>query len=74
MISNPVSRRMQHRSLLIFKLSSLLSLDGVVVTAEERQIAVSSYSEAQVGGEGGRDGGEATNEPSSLSRKKTFQS
>ena len=47
-ISNPVSRRMQHRSLLIFNLPSLLSLDGVMVSPEERQTAEISFSEIQV--------------------------
>lgn len=38
-VSNPVSRRLQHRSLLIYHLPSLLSLDGIMVTAEERHVA-----------------------------------
>lgn len=46
-----VSRRLQHRSLLIFHIPSLLSLDGVMVTSEEKHVAqmmFGSDSEAQV--------------------------
>jgi len=46
-ISNPVSRRLQHRSLLIHHLPRLLSLDGVMVSAEERQAADISFSAAE---------------------------
>lgn len=38
-ISNPVSRRMQHRVLLIYQHPSLASLDGVTISAVERQAA-----------------------------------
>ncbi|XP_019851716.1 PREDICTED: leucine-rich repeat-containing protein 9-like [Amphimedon queenslandica] len=44
-ISNPISRRMQHRSLLIYKLPSLQSLDGVMVTSDERQTAEATFSD-----------------------------
>ena len=39
---------MQHRSLLIFKLPSLQSLDGVMVTVEERHMAEMTFSDRQV--------------------------
>ena len=39
---------MQHRSLLIFKLRSLQSLDGVIVTSEERHTAELTFSDRQV--------------------------
>ena len=38
-----VSRRLQHRSLLIFHLPSLLSLDGVMVTTDERHVAQMTF-------------------------------
>ena len=40
-----VSRHMQHRSFLIYRLSSLQSLDGVLVTTEERQNAEITFGE-----------------------------
>ena len=43
-----VSRRMQHRSLLIHRLVSLQSLDGVLVTIEERQNAEMTFGEYHV--------------------------
>lgn len=50
--SNPfemqVSRRLQHRSFLITTLPSLLSLDGVTITPEERQAAQASLQDQQV--------------------------
>ncbi|XP_019860020.1 PREDICTED: uncharacterized protein LOC109588293 [Amphimedon queenslandica] len=36
---------MQHRSLLIYKLSSLQILDGVMVTSDERQTAEATFSD-----------------------------
>ncbi|KAL5493183.1 hypothetical protein EMCRGX_G014321 [Ephydatia muelleri] len=47
LISNPVSRRLQHRSFLITTLPSLLSLDGVTITPEERQAAQASLQDQQ---------------------------
>lgn len=47
LISNPVSRRLQHRSFLITNLSSLLCLDGVTITLEERQAAHASLQDQQ---------------------------
>ena len=43
-----VSRRLQHRLLLIYHFPSLLSLDGVRVSAEEREAANVSFSRQQV--------------------------
>jgi len=42
-----VSRRLQHRLLLIHHLPCLLSLDGVMVSVEERQAADISFSAAE---------------------------
>lgn len=46
-VSNPVSRRLQHRSLLIHHIPSLLSLDGVLISPEERQTADLTFSDSQ---------------------------
>ena len=40
-----ISRRMQHRSLLIYRLPSLQSLDGVMVTTDERHTAEATFSD-----------------------------
>ena len=44
LINNPISRRHQHRTIAIFNLPSLLSLDGVHVTAQERENAEAIFS------------------------------
>lgn len=43
-----ISRRMQHRTLLVYRLPSLQSLDGVAVTNEERQTADITFSDRHV--------------------------
>lgn len=44
LVSNPVSRRLQHRGLLLHLLPSLLSLDGVLVSSDERIAAQNTFT------------------------------
>lgn len=44
LLDNPVSRRHQHRPITIFNLPSLLSLDGIRVTSQEKQNAQAIFS------------------------------
>lgn len=46
-VSNPVSRRLLHRSLLVYRMPSLIVIDGIVVSDEERIKADAYYSQQE---------------------------
>ncbi|XP_077863786.1 leucine-rich repeat-containing protein 9-like [Saccoglossus kowalevskii] len=57
-ISNPVSRRLMHRPMLVYRQPNLLCIDGIPVSADERTKAELYFMEQQpVGMIGGVEGG-----------------
>lgn len=49
LVSCPVSRRLMHRPLLVYKMPSLVVIDGIPVTEEEQMKASLYYMQQEVG-------------------------